>query len=158
MAKEHHYKAHIMWTGNRGEGTKDYQSYDRNYTISIENKPDIAGSADTPFRGDGTKYNPEDFLLSSLSTCHMLWFLHFCADNKIVVTDYIDNPIGTMIENTGGGGHFTEVTLQPVVTISDASQIELANSLHSMANKKCFIANSCNFPVKHKPTCQILTI
>ena len=153
MAKEHHYKAQIVWTGNRGEGTKDYQSYDRNYTISIENKPDIAGSADTPFRGDGTKYNPEDFLLSSLSTCHMLWFLHFCADNKIVVTNYIDNPIATMIENTGGGGHFTEVTLQPIVTITNASQIELANSLHVQANKKCFIANSCNFPVKHKPSC-----
>ena len=153
MAKEHHYKAQIVWTGNRGEGTKDYQAYDRNYTISIENKPDIAGSADTPFRGDGTKYNPEDFLLSSLSTCHMLWFLHFCADNKIVVTNYIDNPIATMIENTGGGGHFTEVTLKPVVTITNASQIELANSLHAQANKKCFIANSCNFPVKHKPTC-----
>lgn len=153
MAKEHHYKANIVWTGNKGQGTKDYQSYDRNYTISIENKPDIAGSADTPFRGDGTKYNPEDFFLSSLSVCHMLWFLHFCADNKIVVTDYKDSPIGTMIENTGGGGHFTEVTLLPIVTITDKTQIEKANSLHAEANKKCFIANSCNFPVKHKPTC-----
>ncbi len=153
MAKEHHYKATIVWTGNKGQGTKDYQSYDRNYTISIENKPDIVGSADTPFRGDGIKYNPEDFFLSSLSVCHMLWFLHFCADNKIVVTDYKDNPIGTMIENTGGGGHFTEVTLLPIVTITDKTQIEKANSLHTEANKKCFIANSCNFPVLHKPTC-----
>jgi organic hydroperoxide reductase OsmC/OhrA len=83
----------------------------------------------------------------------MLWFLHFCADSGIVVTDYKDTPIGTMIENTGGGGRFTEVTLQPVVTITDKSQIEKANSLHAKANEKCFIANSCNFPVKHKPTC-----
>ena len=155
MAKEHHYKANITWTGNRGQGTKDYQAYDRNYTISIANKPDIAGSADTPFRGDGTKYNPEDLLLTSLSVCHMLWFLHFCADKGIVVIDYKDSPEGTMIENTGGGGRFTQVILNPVVTITDKAQIEKANSLHAEANKKCFIANSCNFPVLHKPSCKV---
>ncbi|MGZ3865085.1 MAG: OsmC family protein [Bacteroidia bacterium] len=151
--KEHHYTANIVWTGNKGEGTKTYTSYDRNYTISIANKPDINGSADIPFRGDGTKYNPEDFLLCSLSTCHMLWFLHFCADNGIVVTDYKDNPKGTMIQKESGGGHFTEVILNPVVTITDSSKTELANSLHTKANEKCFIANSCNFPIKHNPTC-----
>ncbi|HWY38194.1 MAG TPA: OsmC family protein [Bacteroidia bacterium] len=154
MAKEHHYKANVTWTGNKGEGTKDYKAYERNYTISIENKPDMYGSADTPFRGDGTKYNPEDLLLTSLSVCHMLWFLHFCADNGIIVTAYTDKPTGTMIENTGGGGRFTEVTLHPVVTITDNTQIEKANSLHAEANKKCFIANSCNFPVKHVPVCK----
>lgn len=153
MAKEHHYTASIVWTGNKGQGTKDYRAYDRNYTISIASKPDIEGSADTPFRGDGTKYNPEDFLLCSISTCHMLWFLHFCADNSIVVTAYKDTPIGTMLENPGGGGRFTGVLLQPHVTITDKSQIEKANSLHAMANEKCFIANSCNFPVNHKPIC-----
>ncbi|MGZ3863872.1 MAG: OsmC family protein [Bacteroidia bacterium] len=153
MTKEHHYTANIVWTGNKGEGTKTYTSYDRNYTISVMNKPDINGSADIPFRGDGTKYNPEDFLLCSLSTCHMLWFLHFCADNGIIVTDYKDTPKGTMIQNAGGGGHFTEVILNPAVTITDASKTELANSLHAKANEKCFIANSCNFPVKHNPSC-----
>jgi len=153
MSKEHHYKATVVWTGNKGQGTADYKSYDRNYTISLENKPDIQGSADMPFRGDGTKPNPEDLFLSSLSICHMLWFLHFCADNGIVVTDYKDNAIGTMIENAGGGGRFIEATLQPVVTITDKTKIDKANSLHAEANKKCFIANSCNFPVKHNPTC-----
>ncbi len=153
MSKEHHYKTSVVWTGNKGEGTKDYKSYERNYTISVENKPDIEGSADTPFRGDGTKYNPEDLFLSSISICHMLWFLHFCADNGITVIDYKDNAQGIMIENTGGGGHFTGVTLYPVVTITDKTQIEKANSLHAEANKKCFIANSCNFKVKHNPIC-----
>jgi organic hydroperoxide reductase OsmC/OhrA len=138
MAKEHHYTANIVWTGNKGEGTKTYQSYDRNYTISAKGKPNINGSADTPFRGDGTKYNPEDFLLCSLSTCHMLWFLHFCADNGIVVTDYKDTPIATMIENTGGGGRFTEVTLQPVVTITDKTQNRKSKFFACKSKRKMF--------------------
>ena len=155
MAKEHHYKATIVWTGNKGDGTKDYKSYDRNHVISIKNKIDISGSSDAPFRGDISKHNPEDLLLSSLSSCHMLWFLHFCADNGITVVNYKDNAIGTMIEKESGGGHFKEVTLNPVVTITDKTQIDKANSLHKDANKKCFIANSCNFPVNHNPTCLV---
>ncbi len=153
MAKEHHYKTKVVWTGNKSEGTKDYKAYERSHTISIEHKPDILGSSDAPFLGDITKHNPEDLFLSSLSVCHMLWFLHFCADNNIIVTAYTDNATGTMLQTDTGGGYFTSVTLHPVVTITDKSKIDLANSLHVEANKKCFIANSCNFKIKHEPTC-----
>ena len=152
MGKEHYYKATITWTGNRGEGTKTYKAYDRNHTISINNKIEISASSDAPFMGDITKHNPEDLLLASLSSCHLLWFLHLCADNGIVVTNYVDNATGTMVE-TVKGGHFTEVVLHPQVTITDRAMIEKANSLHEEAHKCCFIANSCNFPVKHAPVC-----
>ncbi|MDI1232723.1 MAG: OsmC family protein [bacterium] len=151
--KEHKYTNKVIWTGNKGEGTATYSSYNRNHTLSIEHKLDILCSADTPFRGDGTKHNPEDMLLYALSSCHMLWFLHFCADNGIVVTAYVDQAEGLMIEKEGGGGYFKEVTLNPSVTITNPNQIDLANSLHQRANEKCFIANSCNFPVKHRPVC-----
>lgn len=153
MKKEHHYKTTVNWTGNLGKGTIDARSYSRDHTISIKNKVDILGSSDTPFRGDGTKHNPEDFLLSSLSTCHMLWYLHICADNGITIVDYTDNAEGIMTENENGGGQFKEVTLYPKVTITNADQIEKANELHHVAHQKCFIANSVNFPVKHMPTC-----
>ncbi|MES2837257.1 MAG: OsmC family protein [Bacteroidota bacterium] len=153
MAKEHHYKTKVVWTGNKGEGTTNYKAYERSHTISIEHKPDILGSSDAPFLGDVTKHNPEDMFLSSLSVCHMLWFLHFCADNNIIVTAYTDNATGTMLQTDTGGGHFTSVTLYPMVTITDKSKIDLANSLHDEANKKCFIANSCNFKIKHEPSC-----
>ncbi|MBA2612629.1 MAG: OsmC family protein [Bacteroidetes bacterium] len=153
MKKEHHYKTTVKWTGNLGQGTVDARYYSRDHTISIKNKTDILASSDTPFRGDGTKHNPEDLLLSALSECHMLWYLHICADNGITITDYVDNAEGIMEENEGGGGQFKEVTLYPLVTITNADQIEKANALHSMANKKCFIANSVNFPVKHQPKC-----
>lgn len=154
MDKHHHYHLGLTWTGNTGEGTSSYRKYSRNHTISIPQKADILGSSDPNFRGDPTRHNPEELLLASLSACHMLWFLHLCSDHGIVVTDYTDQATGTMLETEDGGGHFTEVTLHPLVTISDAAMIEKANALHHQANKLCFIANSCNFPVHHKPECR----
>lgn len=153
MNKTHTYSAKIIWTGNTGNGTIDAKSYERSHEIIIPNKVPIQGSSDTPFRGDGSKHNPEDMFLSSLSVCHMLWYLHLCADAGIVITSYEDSPVGTMLEIETGGGYFTNVTLFPKVSITDSMQIDLANSLHHEANKKCFIANSCNFKVNHEPTC-----
>ncbi|MES2730480.1 MAG: OsmC family protein [Bacteroidota bacterium] len=151
--KEHQYTIRTEWTGNKGSGTFHYASYDRNHIISAAQKAtDIAGSSDPSFRGDRTRYNPEELFLSSLSACHMLWYLHLCTVNSIIVTDYVDNATGIMEETENGGGRFTEVVLYPVVTVSDESMIEKANALHHEANAMCFIANSCNFPIKHKPT------
>lgn len=155
MAKEHHYKLTIAWTGNEGLGTKGYKSYRSDHTISIDNKADILGSSDPAFRGDKSRHNPEDLLLSSLSSCHMLAYLHLCSDNGITVVGYEDNATGTMQENSGNGGQFTEVTLRPIVIITDQTQIDRANELHKDANKICFIANSCNFPVRHIPICKL---
>ena len=152
MPKEHKYKTNIEWMGNRGEGTSHYKGYDRNHRIVVANKPVIDASSDPAFMGDASKYNPEELLVASLSSCHMLWFLHLCSDNGIVVVDYRDEATGIMVE-TLSGGHFTEVVLHPVVTITDKMKIEKANELHHEANKKCFIANSCNFPVRHEPSC-----
>lgn len=155
MAKEHQYQATLTWAGNKGSGTMDYRSYDRSYIISIANKPDILGSSDSAFLGDKTKHNPEDLLLASLSSCHMLWYLHLCSQNEIIVMDYKDTPVGKMTENADGSGRFTEVVLNPVVVITDESQVEKANALHNEAHKLCFIANSCNFPIKHEPKCVV---
>ncbi len=153
MSKEHQYKTNLVWTGNKGSGTMDYRSYDRDFVVSIEHKPTIAGSSDSAFMGDKTKYNPEDLLLSSVSSCHMLWYLHLCSKNEIVVIEYKDSAVGTMIENADGSGHFSQVTLYPEVLVADKLHIELANSLHEEANKMCFIANSLNFQVSHQPSC-----
>lgn len=155
MAKEHQYKTALTWTGNKGSGTMDYRSYDRNYVISIDHKADLSGSSDSAFLGDKTQHNPEDLLVSSLSSCHMLWYLHLCSQNDIIVMDYKDNAVGTMIEEPNGSGRFTGVTLNPVVTITNKADIDKANALHEQANKMCFIANSCNFPVKHQPHCVV---
>lgn len=150
--KEHHYKATIQWTGNKGTGTSGYRNYERSHTISIENKAIIEGSSDPAFRGDQTKYNPEEMLLASLSSCHMLWYLHFCSEEGIIVTEYIDHATGIMAEKENGSGYFKEVTLHPTVIVTEESMVKKANELHHKASEFCFIANSVNFPVKHIPT------
>ena len=152
MSRLHQYKTHLTWTGNSGSGTLNYKSYDRSFTIKIDNKPDLQGSSDTSFRGDATKHNPEELLVSALSSCHMLWFLHLCADSNINIIEYTDYAEGTMNEQMDGSGHFTSVTLYPNVIVAEESMIDIAEELHKKANKMCFIANSVNFPVAHKPT------
>lgn len=147
-SKTHQYQVEVRWTGNTGQGTASYQTYDRAHEISVAGKPIIPGSADPQFRGDPARYNPEELLVASISTCHMLWYLHLCADAKIVVTKYVDNPIGFMIETNEGGGRFTEVILKPIVTLTADSDLALANRLHDKAHRLCFIANSMNFPVR----------
>jgi len=150
--KTHNYEVKIEWTGNEGKGTLNYKSYNRNHEIIGNGKYDgIKGSSDPSFLGDKTRYNPEDLFLSSLSACHMLFYLHLCAVNKIIVTEYLDNATGIMEESKSGSGKFTKVTLHPKVTITDKNMIEKANELHKKANELCFIANSCNFKIDHKP-------
>ena len=151
MNKEHYYKLSVKWTGNTGNGTLNYRAYERNYVVEAENKETIFASADPDFRGDKTKYNPEELLLASLSSCHMLWFLHLCADNGIIIIDYIDNPTGKMEETENGGGKFKEVILNPTVTVKDINSLGKLDDLHRKANELCFIANSVNFIVRHNP-------
>lgn len=150
--KKHNYKIKVEWTGNQGNGTLNYKSYNRNHEIIADGKYDkIIGSSDPSFLGDKTRYNPEDLFLSSLSACHMLWYLHLCSVHKIIVTDYFDNATGIMEETGNGSGRFTEVILNPKVKITDLSMVAKANELHGEANKMCYIANSCNFKIAHHP-------
>ncbi len=151
MSKDHQYKTKVTWTGNKGSGTMDYRSYDRDYVISIDGKLDIPGSSDSIFLGDKTKYNPEDMLLAAVSSCHMLWYLHLCSNNEIVVIEYKDEAVGTLEELADGSGKFREVTLFPKIVIADKAHLGLAERLHKEAHKMCFIANSLNFPIAHKP-------
>ena len=155
MQGQHNYKSTVKWTGNKGTGTDNYRNYDRSHLIIIENKSDILGSSDPVFRGDKTKHNPEDLLVSSLSSCHMLWYLHLCTEAGVIVTDYIDNATGIMLETSNGSGKFSEVILNPIVTVTEKRMVDKANELHKKANELCFIANSVNFPVRHNPITKI---
>lgn len=151
MAKTHRYQTSVAWQGNRGEGTADYRGYSRNHDILAEGKPLIPASSDTSFRGDPSRYSPEDLLVASLSSCHMLWYLHLCAVNGVIVVEYTDQAEGDMPENQDGSGQFEQVTLHPRVVVAAPSMIEKAVSLHADAHKMCFIARSVNFPVHHRP-------
>jgi organic hydroperoxide reductase OsmC/OhrA len=151
----HQYRTTLRWTGNLGKGTVDYRGYGRNYEIDGEGKmAPVSGSSDPHFRGDATRYNPEELLVASLSACHMLAYLHLCAVNQVVVTGYEDAASGTMEESPDGSGRLTGVVLRPVVTITPESDAEKAQNLHGDAHRLCFIANSVNFPVTHEAVVQ----
>jgi organic hydroperoxide reductase OsmC/OhrA len=152
MDRRHSYTVTVTWTGNTGTGTSGYRDYARSHEISSAGKPAIVGSSDPAFRGDRTRWNPEDLLVASLSACHKLWYLHLCAEAGIVVEDYIDEATGVMEESEDGGGQFLEVTLRPRVRLTAESDRAKALSLHHNAQGKCFIARSVNFPVKCEPS------
>lgn len=147
----HSYAVTVSWRGNRGPGTTGYREYDRDHVINAEGKPEIAGSSDPAFRGDRSRWNPEELLLASLSACHKLWYLHYCAVAGVVVTAYEDDAVGTMVIDEQGKGRFTEVILRPRITITERSDAAVAGELHEDSHESCFIANSVNFPVRCEP-------
>ncbi|HWB45080.1 MAG TPA: OsmC family protein [Hyphomicrobiaceae bacterium] len=149
--RTHNYTCTLTWTGNTGQGTHSYTAYARDHVISSPGKPDLPGSADPAFRGDASRYNPEELLVASVSSCHMLWYLHLCAVAKISVVAYRDEPQGTMAEDADGSGRFLDVTLRPQVTIAAGGDLQKAHDLHEAAHAKCFVANSVNFPVRCEP-------
>lgn len=151
MKKKHTYTPTLQWTGNRGEGTSHYIAYDRSHTILVDGKLPLPCSSDPAFRGDNSKHNPEDLFVASIAACHMLWYLHLCADSGIVVIDYTDNPVGVLSEGGNEAGSITSLVLNPVVKIKQAHLAAQAASLHSEAGEKCFLANSLNFKVQYNP-------
>jgi organic hydroperoxide reductase OsmC/OhrA len=101
------------------------------------------------------KLNPEDLLVTAISSCHMLSYLYLCSLEGIVITAYIDNASGIMIEEADGSGKFKEVTLKPNFNVAEESMVERAIELHHKAHEICYIANSVNFEVKCLPTCKV---
>ena len=150
--KQHEYTSEIAWTGNRGEGTKSYRSYDRTWDIAIPGKPVVHCSNDPLLGGNPALANPEDLLLSSLSACHMLWYLHYASEAGIVVTSYRDAPIGVGENSPSGAGRFLRATLKPHITVRVGADLATADAIHGRIHEVCFIARSVNFPVAIEAT------
>jgi organic hydroperoxide reductase OsmC/OhrA len=152
MTRQHTYQTVVTWTGNRGTGTSGYRDYARDNEVAADGAPIIAGSSDPAFRGDRSRWNPEQLLVASLSQCHMLWYLHLCAVGGVVVIEYVDHASGIMAESDDGSGRFAEVVLRPRVRVAAAAMVDAATRLHADAHRSCFVANSVNFAVRHEPT------
>ena len=152
MKDVHTYNVTVTWTGNTGLGTTGYADYSRSFELEAEGKHGIAGSSDPVFRGDAGRWNPEQLLVGSLSACHKLWFLHLAAVAGVVVTEYVDRAEGVMRTTPAGAtGQFELVTLRPEVAVTAGSDAGLVEALHAEAHRRCFIANSVNFPVRCEP-------
>ena len=152
VTKQHDYTSAIAWTGNRGEGTKSYRSYDRTWDIAIPGKPVVHCSNDPLLGGNPALANPEDLLLSSLAACHMLWYLHYASEAGIVVTSYRDTPIGVGESSPSGAGRFLRAILKPHITVRAGDDLAKADAIHHRIHEVCFIARSVNFPVAVEAT------
>lgn len=150
--RTHIYRPVVEWTGNVGTGTSGYRAYERAHVLRSPGKADILGSSDPAFRGDATGWNPEDLFVAAVSACHQLWYLHLCAEAGVIVLAYRDEPVGTMSEDTDGGGRFASIVLHPAVRIAAGSDPAKAMALHRDAHAKCFIANSVSCPVSVEPS------
>ncbi|UPZ16870.1 OsmC family protein [Flavobacterium humidisoli] len=153
MTSKHTFKAEANWTSKQVASDSSKRFYSKSHQIKIEGKPVLDISAAKAFKGDPSLYNPEDLLLSSLVSCHMMSYLYVCSQNGIEVIEYSDNAEAILEVNPDGSGRFVEARLYPKVKISNPDQINLALELHQKANQLCFIANSCNFPVLHDASC-----
>ena len=149
--KQHLYTSKIRWTGNTGEGTAHYRAYTRDWEVAVPGKPVIPCSNDPLLGGNKGLMNPEDLLLSALSGCHMLWYLHLASDAGIVVTAYEDAPEGTGELEPGGAARFVKAVLHPRITVKPGADMARAEAIHHEIHKVCFIARSVNFPVEIEP-------
>lgn len=152
MAQQHDYTARIEWTGNRGTGTSAYRAYDRSWTIATPGKPPIHCSNDPLLGGDPALPNPEDLLLSSLSACHMLWYLHLASEAGIAIRSYRDDPVGVGESTPNGVGRFLRATLKPHIVVPIGTDLTAADAIHHRIHAVCFIARSVNFPIDYAAT------
>jgi organic hydroperoxide reductase OsmC/OhrA len=150
LANTHDYMTKIAWTGDRGDGTRQYRAYDRTWRIAMPGKPPIECSNDPLLGGDPAKPNPEDLLLASLAGCHMLWYLHLASNTGIVVRGYEDTPVGVGETGQRGEGRFVGAVLRPKITVERGADLAKADALHREVHHYCFIARSVNFPIAHQ--------
>lgn len=149
--QENRFTSNVVWTGNTGRGTQSYKGYNRSWNVEIPGKPVIECSNDPELGGDPSLMNPEDMLLSALSACHMLWYLHLASKAHITVTAYRDEPLGLGETAPNGAAQFTKAILRPTITVMAGADLTKARDIHHDIHKYCFIARSVAFPVEIEP-------
>jgi len=149
MAFKHLFKAKLNLISSP-------KKYSKTHRIAIEGKEILDVSAAKIFKGDPALHNPEDLLLSAVVSCHMMSYLYVCSQNGIEVVSYQDNAEADLEVSHTGSGRITAIRLYPKVGIRQKDRMEEALDLHKKANELCFIANSCNFPIFHFPSCEVV--
>lgn len=135
------------WAGNDGTGTAE-PTFGRDSELSAESRPTIPGGPTPQYGGDHTGWSPEDLLGLAVSQCHMLWFLHLCQRNSVVVESYVERT-STTLQTHGSKGVVTGVDLDATVELS-SGDVELARTLFDKAGELCYIARTLNCPVTHR--------
>ena len=88
--------------------------------------------------------DPEEALVASIASCHMLTFLHLASKQGFQIDSYDDAAVGKMTRNDNGVFWISEVTLRPTISYSGDKRpdADAERHLHHSAHEQCFIANS----------------
>lgn len=141
----HTFPLSLHWTGSTA--SPDYRP---DATASAPGKADLALSSAPAFRGDPTRWNPEDLLGAALATCHMLTFLALCAKAGVEVLDYQDQAEATL-DTVEKVTSVTEVRLSPTIRVAAGSDPAQVAELFEKAHKYCFVARSVKCRVVMAP-------
>lgn len=151
----HHYGAETIW--ERGEQPFIDNRYSRGFLMRFDGGIDVAGSSSPhvvpPPLSVECAVDPEEAFVSSLSSCHMLWFLSIAATSGFCIDRYHDRATGLMKKNSAGKLAMATVTLRPEVRFSgnDVPSREDILRLHHLAHEECFLANSVRCEVLVEP-------
>src|SRR5689334_7460659 len=120
---EHH--AGLRWHRTSTDFT--YDSYNRAHDLVFNNGAlTVPGSSAVEFRGDAARINPEENLVSALSSCHMLTFLAICARKRITVDSYADDATGTLEKGPNNKLLVSRVILRPKVEFAPGTAMNAA--------------------------------
>ncbi|MFM0705056.1 OsmC family protein [Paraburkholderia sediminicola] len=134
--------AAIRW--QRAPHPLDERTYSRNHVASLNGEQSVNVSASVEYKGDPACVDPEQMLVSSVASCHMLTFLAIAELQKYCIQEYQDNAIGYLEKVEGGGMAVTRIELSPRIAFGGERTPDAAalNRLHASAKKNCFIGNS----------------
>lgn len=135
----------IEW--KRGDQPFIDKRYSRAHIWTFDGGAVVRGSsapASVPLpMSDATAVDPEEAMIASLSSCHMLWFLAFAANARLTLDSYRDEASGELDKDEAGKRYLARVTLRPVTTFTgrQPDQAEL-DALHHAAHEHCEMAHS----------------
>jgi organic hydroperoxide reductase OsmC/OhrA len=125
----------------------------RNHEVIVGTGQRLQVSAAKEYKGDPALADPEQLLVGSLASCHMLFFLAIAEMSGYVVESYIDTATGYLEREDAGGFSVRRIALAPQVTFSPEKcpeQKELQR-MHDRAHSSCFIAKSFKGSVSVAP-------
>ncbi|WP_296993930.1 OsmC family protein [Thalassospira sp. UBA1131] len=148
------FGAEVIWKRKESEVFTD-RRYSRGHVWRFDGGVEVPASSSPhvvplPY-SLAENVDPEEAFVAALSSCHMLFFLHFASDAGLLIDAYVDDASGIM-EAVDGKTMITKVTLKPKVTYGGtAPDVALEDELHHRAHEACFLANSVKTEVVTDP-------
>ena len=146
------YGCSIAWS--RGDAAFTDLQYSRAHSWRFDGGAVVPASSSphsvrVPF-SDPSAVDPEEALVASVSSCHMLWFLSLAASEGYVVDSYEDAAEALMGPVGMGRQAITDIVLRPQVVFPGPCRPDArgVDALHHVAHERCYIANSLRTAVR----------